>query len=213
MNSASPVGLIFAKAPEYSPNGVFYVEGAVLVKKPFEKKTVSLYYTYENDLWLSIQAKWIAEKNASLEIWKFKTPETLQFHSCAFAIQLLSNGTEYWDNHCGANYHLKWYSPTKILNHCAVFLDKFCQDSGNLYGNIILKNLAYEKRVLVRYTYNMWRTWEESSCVFSNTIPGNNENWTFLIPLKKDTNVRFKVIYNVNNQTYMDDNFGQDYCL
>ena len=102
-----------------------------------------------------------------------------------------------------------------------VCLEKtYCNENG-VYGRLQVKNIAFEKDISVRYTFDSWKTFEERK---ANYVPGasmnNTDTFFFHIPrpvpdLKNPCGQKFEFAfcYKVNKETYWDNNFGDNYRL
>ncbi|CCD25252.1 Gip2p NDAI_0E04350 [Naumovozyma dairenensis CBS 421] len=91
-------------------------------------------------------------------------------------------------------------------------------------GKILVKNIFYDKRVVVRYTWNGWRTVHDVECIWvsdaDGIVPGTNmEVFRFLIDdvSKVDSRAKleFCIQYTTRNdhvrQEYWDNNDGKNY--
>ncbi|WP_113671964.1 carbohydrate-binding protein [Vallitalea guaymasensis] len=88
----------------------------------------------------------------------------------------------------------------------------------NVVGKIAVKNLAYRKNVVVHYTYDN-KTWNDVYASYLKTSTDGYEIWTFETPLQPSNdfyyeyNCQFAIKYEVNGQTYWDNNNTKDYLL
>ncbi len=152
-----------------------------------------------------------------------------------FAIRYIVNGSTYWDNNGGANYHIGLtYSGTVggnvTLNNATAMRaveagGGFTVETSWFQGDILVNNLAYSKRVGVVYSKDGGLNWQTVNATYTGKLPGvaapvaEVEVWTFRTPeLNLDTSssvFRFAVYLDVVNWgvTYWDNNFGQDYFL
>ena len=94
-------------------------------------------------------------------------------------------------------------------------------------GSSLLRNLAYQKDVAIRYTTNGWKSWSEIKARYSSSAADNCEYWTFESPeysFSKSCatqplteavrlNFDFVVRYRVNGVTYWDNNGGRNYHI
>lgn len=87
-------------------------------------------------------------------------------------------------------------------------------------GNIEVENLGYSKNVTVHYsTDNV--TWYDTSAQYAGPTDSTHEKWNFDIStsalttdhpeLKDLTSIRFAIKYEVNGNTYWDNNGGSNY--
>lgn len=92
----------------------------------------------------------------------------------------------------------------------------YCNRNG-VYGRVQVKNLAYEKHVSVRYTFNTWTTASEHKATY---IPGASvaDTDTFFFHINSpmavsEQKMEFAISYKVEGQTFWDNNFGDNYRL
>ena len=92
----------------------------------------------------------------------------------------------------------------------------YCNRNG-VYGRIQAKNIAYEKDIIVRYTFDSWATHKEQA---ANYIPGASfgdiDTFFFHIPRPvciPTQRMEFAIRYQVNGETYWDNHFGDNYRL
>ncbi|CAG8612730.1 8452_t:CDS:1 [Paraglomus brasilianum] len=95
-------------------------------------------------------------------------------------------------------------------------------DRRALMGRIHVRNLAFQKSVSVRYSFDFWRTYSEISATYSeNTQDRKKSNYdTFIFSIEFTDNSRnsidgrtmyFAIRYNVNLTDYWDNNNGSNY--
>ncbi len=118
----------------------------------------------------------------------------------------------------GDNLLLTWASMN--YNEYTYSYDVFFQ------GNILLKNLAYEKVVFIRYTTDGWKTWKDIPAKYAFS-QGDLETWKFQTenfnfprtgPQQSLTevvniNFDFAVCYKVNGNSYWDSNNNKNYHM
>lgn len=84
-------------------------------------------------------------------------------------------------------------------------------------GQCCVVNLAFEKHVIVRYTFDNWRTFVDMDAVYQGPCSSNNSkdcfSFSFVWHDKADENqqVQFALRYIVNGQEFWDNNNGQNY--
>ncbi|KAM6120871.1 LOW QUALITY PROTEIN: protein phosphatase 1 regulatory subunit 3D [Phoenicopterus ruber ruber] len=96
-----------------------------------------------------------------------------------------------------------------------------CSDLG-LSGTIQVRNVAFEKQVSVRYTFNQWKA-HEVCAHWHSSIPEKTgqdqvDIFTFFLPvppflLQLCSVVQFAARYRVNGREYWDNNRGKNYSL
>ncbi|KAI9889311.1 MAG: hypothetical protein M1814_005618 [Vezdaea aestivalis] len=89
-------------------------------------------------------------------------------------------------------------------------------DKKNLIGNVVVKNLSFQKLVVVRFTLDYWKTTSEVVAEFNNDIrrkdlADGHDRFTFNVKLADQANLEhrtmfFCVRYNVNGQEFWDNN-------
>lgn len=84
-------------------------------------------------------------------------------------------------------------------------------------GYILVKNISKDKKVTIRYSYNN-ADWSECAATYYKPADDNYEIWKFVTPGKEFgyrgiVAVQFSIKYEVNGQTYWDDNNGRKYCV
>lgn len=81
-------------------------------------------------------------------------------------------------------------------------------------GYIAVKNLSYQKDVSIHYLSSNTSTWQQVSASYLRTNTDGYEVWSFNIPETVGqvyTQNIFYIQYNVNGQTYYDNNGGNNY--
>lgn len=86
---------------------------------------------------------------------------------------------------------------------------------GSYYYDIIalVKNIAYNKEVVVRYTTDNWNTYKDAPLKYESTTEYGDEKWSCEINTEGATYDTFKyaIYYKVNGQTYWDNHFNLNY--
>lgn len=109
------------------------------------------------------------------------------------------------------------------LQEQQVCLERVTSSDLGLSGTIQVLNVAFEKQVSVRYTFNEWESLHEVYAHWNQSIPEKNgqdqvDVFTFFLPvppflLQLSTLVQFAARYQVNGQEYWDNNRGKNYTL
>ncbi|KAM5194219.1 protein phosphatase 1 regulatory subunit 3E [Mantella aurantiaca] len=93
-----------------------------------------------------------------------------------------------------------------------------------LWGSVRVLDLAYEKRVTVRYTLDGWLTYQETHALYAARLchggaghPGT-DLFTFRLPLPpRDqpqlSTLQFAICYQVGDEEFWDNNKGKNYSL
>lgn len=88
-----------------------------------------------------------------------------------------------------------------------------------LTGTIKVRNLAYEKSVHVRITFDTWKSFQDVECTFMNNVYGCQDANTFSFAIElpgyvpPQNKVEFCISYRTGEQTYWDNNDGRNYGL
>ncbi|MDE6314733.1 MAG: CBM21 domain-containing protein [Lachnospiraceae bacterium] len=170
-------------------------------------KAVAIHYrTYENK-WCDENATFFTKLNSETEIWKAEVtgPQLTEY-----AIKYVGDGVTYWDNNNGNNYQFS--QPLGVANILAL---RYCYKTAENYKiYAAVKNLAYSKVVKVRYTEDNWATYQDVALQYDYSLATNNtEIWTTTLKLdpNKIDQFHYCLSYEVNGQTYWDNNFGANY--
>lgn len=171
-------------------------------------KKVYVHYESYNDEWLDQEAVFFTKLDDNTEIWK----ATVSGHGLGgeYAIKYEGDGNTYWDNNNGNNYTFSdCLGEANIKSMRLIF-----QNSENYTIQAAVKNIAYTKVVKVRYTEDNWATWHDVNLSYVSPISGtNSEIWKVTLNLDSDKRDSFHycLCYEVNGQTYWDNNFGANY--
>ena len=91
-------------------------------------------------------------------------------------------------------------------------------DSKSLKGTALLRNIAFEKRLSIRFTLDEWQTVSEVTGEWSCTLVGGTlDRWSFSIKLQdmlariEDRKMYIALRYSVNGQDIWDNNYHQNY--
>ena len=84
-------------------------------------------------------------------------------------------------------------------------------------GYVEVENIAYEKNVTIHYSYD-GITWQDTSAEYYKPTWGNYEAWKFQTPAvtlgyREHATITFAIKYEVNGQTYWDNNNGKNYSV
>lgn len=96
-------------------------------------------------------------------------------------------------------------------------------DQKSLMGSVAVSNLAFQKTVTCRFTFDYWKTTSEVSAGYVHEIlprvsPQGHDRFTFSIKLSDVTNLESKTLYLcvrylVNGQEYWDNNQGTNFKI
>lgn len=109
-------------------------------------------------------------------------------------------------------------SQQECLERNYVCLEKTLCNRSGIYGRVKVKNLALEKEVCIRYSWDSWKNFEDTQ---ANYIAGSStvETDTFFFHVTppagttENRKVEFAICYKVNEGFYWDNNFGDNYRL
>ena len=110
--------------------------------------------------------------------------------------------------------YVKFKSRVEKLN---VSLENVAVKSiSNVHGTVKVRNIAYEKTVTLRITFDDWRTITEIPCEYANNAydGGVFDTFQFTIDIPFTSNqVQFCVRYQCNANEFWDNNDGQNYII
>lgn len=90
-------------------------------------------------------------------------------------------------------------------------------DSSKIVGTIKVGNIAFEKKVFVRYTTNNWQSYMDRQATFQPSTSKVYDTFTFEVELPKPTDkakrLEFCICYIANGCEYWDSNGGENYKL
>jgi len=236
VTSQQPVKLSFAKQRIVNLGSAYIagvIQGEIEIANLAYSKNVEVHYSIDGGVWKTVICSYDRTLVNGIEIWKmnidcFLMPNKAQLKSiaCQFAIKYTVNGKTYWDNNNGANYKISTEGtniqyPTEILGTSNVLLKSAegIKNSWPAYANslnyaVLVKNLAYSKKVSIVYTTDNWKTTYVTPLSYGSTTSSGNEIWLLSTLIALDVqNITFCVSYDVNGVTYWDNNGGLNYQL
>lgn len=98
-----------------------------------------------------------------------------------------------------------------LLENCSV------NDSDNsVHGSIRVENLAFDKKVIIRYTFDNWLSHQDLTASFESSVSdGATDRFQFAIYLpdsfESGNFLQFSIKYSSNNHIFWDNNFGSNY--
>jgi hypothetical protein len=185
----------------------------IKVKNIGFNKKVTVHYSApsQSTQWFDVSATYFKTLADGSEIWKASVG--LGMYNLFYAIKYEVNGSTYWDNNSGKNYaDYQYVGVNPIKNERPYSYE--VSDLSKYSINAIVKNIAYNKVIKVKYTQDNWVTSSEKSLNYSSSITGTDqETWktTLNLDINKKANFKYFVYYQVNGQTYIDNNFGLNY--
>jgi hypothetical protein len=229
-----PIALKYAASETFSPGGgVTGVKSTVVsarVRNDAYAKDVSLAYMDSIGVWNQAPLGF-SKTFGDHDIFQL-TDSTI--YMVRFALRYAVAGGVYWDNNGGGDYRVDESRPNTVGGNVA--LSKAVARRGSeagggftfttswIEGEILVKNLSYNKRVGIRLSANGWATSFDSLATFGGnvaTYQGSSqvEVWKFKTPeLNLDTSApdfAFAVFYqNLDGgDWYWDSDFAQNYQL
>lgn len=225
--AVSPVQLFYSVGGYdrlgYSYFAEHWLDGFVEIENlAFSKQVTVVYRTTSAGAtsgWTSYPAAFVKSLDNNKELWKFSLPHTSLHLSAGgvsyeFALSYKVAGTEYWDNNGGKNYTGGTLGKSIVLKDSAYAYYVTGPGSDLVFDcSIRVKNLAYSKKVTVRYTQDNWLSFKEVDAKYASTNPDGTENWNLRTVLTSAEPVKYCISYTVNGGTAWDNNFKDNYSL
>ncbi|XP_077469970.1 protein phosphatase 1 regulatory subunit 3C-B-like [Stigmatopora argus] len=101
----------------------------------------------------------------------------------------------------------------------SVCLENCSLQGRSLAGTVKVRNVGFQKSVLVRATFDSWANYVDVDCAFMNNVYGAHDTDTFAFALDLPADVpphhrvEFCVRFRVPDRTYWDNNDGKNYAL
>ncbi|EGN96294.1 carbohydrate-binding module family 21 protein, partial [Serpula lacrymans var. lacrymans S7.3] len=109
--------------------------------------------------------------------------------------------------------------PSKVANVALQSLE-LIQDTRTINGRVRVRNIAFEKWLAVRFTFDWWQTTSEVTARYAESVEGNTfDIFTFTIRLHDIwTRIEEKTLfvalkYIVGGQEFWDNNDGENYLV
>ena len=105
------------------------------------------------------------------------------------------------------------------LKRTSVALENIVKTEKGIIGITAVKNVAYHKDVVVRYSFNGWKTVNETTATFYKQDSSHQVDYFVFVVTNKmahiDTNwtINFAICYKVNGQEHWDNNNGENYHI
>ncbi|XP_073539128.1 protein phosphatase 1 regulatory subunit 3D [Phyllobates terribilis] len=109
----------------------------------------------------------------------------------------------------------------RLHQYCVCLEQVTSSEELGISGTIRVVNLAFEKMVLVRYSFTNWKTHYEAKATWQNsdiTVVPATDVFSFVIPLPPFLQqicsvVQFAIRYQVAGKDYWDNNYGKNYSF
>ncbi|XP_065919380.1 protein phosphatase 1 regulatory subunit 3C-like [Dysidea avara] len=99
------------------------------------------------------------------------------------------------------------------VEHNNVCLENMKREGPCIQGYIRVTNIAYHKKVQVRWTSDAWHSHHNIECVYSHTIQDSNTDcFSFKLPISGEQ-MELAIQYSVDGQLYWDNNGGRNYKI
>lgn len=101
------------------------------------------------------------------------------------------------------------YDQQVILEH--IFIRNWI-----VYGTIRVTNRAFDKQVVVRYTFDRWKTVWNVKGSYGRYYPESNTDvfyFKLIVPKEKCLSVAFAIGYRANREEFWDNNHSENYTL
>jgi len=103
---------------------------------------------------------------------------------------------------------IDFFSKVEQNNVC---LENMKREGPCIQGYIRVTNIAYHKKVQVRWTSDAWHKHQDIECVYSHTIQDSNTDcFSFKLPISGEQ-MELAIQYIVDGQFYWDNNGGRNY--
>ncbi|CAH2292481.1 phosphatase 1 regulatory subunit 3B isoform X1 [Pelobates cultripes] len=105
------------------------------------------------------------------------------------------------------------------LNADFVCLENCMLKEKALVGTVKVKNLAFQKSVKIRMTFNSWQTFTDYECEYVKDTYAGSDRDTFSFDISLPENVQlherieFAICFECEGKTYWDSNKGQNYRI
>ncbi len=195
-------------------------------------KNVEIWYSVDGGAWKSAPCEYQESLANNRERW-FTSIQLYSYSgdyptmNIQFALKYTVNGVTYWDNNQGRDYHMTirrfltgGSHPTFILGNSAhIRLLNYSYTTNSLgqavfKSQIVVKNLAYHKNIIFYYSSDAWNKIGAASYSYQSTTAGGEEIWgTEFILVNAPSPMEFYVSYDVNGQSYLEDNEGRKYTV
>ena len=120
-------------------------------------------------------------------------------------------------------WRIKSKSQFHIMSSFNVILDQVYVDGSVSRIAVLVRNLAYHKKVQIRYTVDSWNTWFNAECEFDYSVCFQHDKYPGIdrfcakIDLaqfnQSALKFEFAISYSLNNSEFWDNNGGQNYWV
>jgi hypothetical protein len=175
------------------------------------------------DTWSFYPCNYVRSVPGNGEIWEASVESPLD----QFGVAYQDVATLYWDSNEGHYYNLDTRIAegtigvgTAVIIPTLLAVSWEVDAAGNLAVHVLVKNLAFEKRVAIVYTTNNWLTLQNAFGNHSQSLAPvnsphqlNAELWEIVAPVGEGVAGQFAAFLTVAGTTYWDNNFGLNYSF
>ncbi len=200
---------LYSSGATFSKYGQTSYEIFVKTRGEASSQNVYVHYNYlSGENWKDAKATYVTKLDDGSNIWK----ATLGSYNLQYALKLVSNGQETWDNNNGKNY-----TAADVIGTAPVASERLGANyDGKVQINAVLQNYAYNKNVFVRYTTDDWKTCKDQALTYSKTNENGTETWTTKLDLSSVSmpstrSFQYAICYRVNGTEFWANYFGANY--
>ncbi|XP_063301572.1 protein phosphatase 1 regulatory subunit 3C-like [Pelobates fuscus] len=124
---------------------------------------------------------------------------------------------------CRTTYSLDFHPPSQdyTVFRCRLARQQVCLEQcavqgASLAGTVRVLNIGFEKRVILRVSYDNWNSHYDLPCSYLRDLHGGEETdtFSFRLPLPSGTvRAEFCICFCCQGQEYWDNNHGKNYTL
>lgn len=224
----SVIDLYSSECHREAGGGVSWVTGKIYIKvsnngvysSSIANKKVYVHGTLDgSNTWKDYEAEYVGRLDNGYLLYKAYINQNYNTAISPFkyALKYVVNGRTVWDNNNGQDYSEKNLLDTANIkfhnydNEVSNNLSTYKQNWLGIHATV--KNLGSNKVVKVKYTTNNWATVKEGKLSYQFTNEDGSEEWYLKDSLNVDdwSNLQFYFEYNVNGNTYYDNNCYKNY--
>jgi len=104
----------------------------------------------------------------------------------------------------------------EILERNKVVLNNVKFYYSYLRGTVLVKNISFEKRILIRFTFDEWKTVNEVEARYGSIKLSGHDSFIFDIDLDLEgrlPNLQFAISYDARGESYWDNNNNKNYSM
>ncbi len=175
----------------------------------------SVVYSVNGGDWQKQPADFIQQGDDGYDYWEFFEVTDKPDTSIQYAIQYEIAGNEYWDNNQYQDYSGVYNvgSSLTIDEVQLVYAGRY--EGGSVATlTVAVENIAYHKKVKIIYSNDGGLSWHVSDGSYLRPANNGFEVWSLALrDLTPEEDLIFAINYEVNGQSFWDNNDYQDYRL